>query len=265
MENISFDDILRHVYELEGLLMVSRREDADCEMLLPMMRDKVELLGKLLAGQRETVAVAAGQQQETPQTCVDVQGGEQQEEQPISTGDDHVIEPEPVLVPGDAETIAADSDDLEPEQETGDDYDGSCHDSNEEPAAEMTFDYVEPQKVVNEEDIDETNSTGTEDDVPCGNEEADEGQAEAVTVDDLLQRSMSRDLKRVFTINDRFRFRRELFGNSDVEMNDAINLVEAMQSYAEAEEYFYDMLNWNRESPEVIDFMAIIRNHFYAK
>ena len=76
---------------------------------------------------------------------------------------------------------------------------------------------------------------------------------------------MSRDLKRVFTINDRFRFRRELFGNSDVEMNDAINLVEAMQSYAEAEEYFYDMLNWNRESPEVIDFMAIIRNHFYAK
>ena len=231
MENISFDDILRHVYELEGLLMVSRREDADCEMLLPMMRDKVEL----------------------------------QEEQPISTGDDHVIEPEPVLVPGDAETIAADSDDLEPEQETGDDYDGSCHDSNEEPAAEMTFDYVEPQKVVNEEDIDETSSTGAEDDVPCGNEEADEGQAEAVTVDDLLQRSMSRDLKRVFTINDRFRFRRELFGNSDVEMNDAINLVEAMQSYAEAEEYFYDMLNWNRESPEVIDFMAIIRNHFYAK
>ena len=93
----------------------------------------------------------------------------------------------------------------------------------------------------------------------------DGGEEEQVTVDDLLQRNMSRDLKRAFTINDRFRYRRELFGNSDVEMNDAISLVEAMQSYAEAEEYFYDMLNWDRESPEVADFMAIIRNHFYAK
>ena len=97
-------------------------------------------------------------------------------------------------------------------------------------------------------------------------DEAANGYAdETVTVDALLQRNMSRDLKKAFTINDRFRYRRELFGNSDIEMNDALNLVEAMQSYSEAEEYFYDMLNWDKQSPEVADFMSIIRNHFYSK
>ena len=48
-------------------------------------------------------------------------------------------------------------------------------------------------------------------------------------------------------------------------MNDALNLVEAMQSYDEAEEYFYDTLKWDKQSPDVIDFMAIICNHFYSK
>ena len=125
----------------------------------------------------------------------------------------------------------------------------------------MTFDYVEPQKTVVELEympVDNDNTT----DIEPTTDTTDE----TVTVDALLQRNMSRDLKHAFTVNDRYRFCRELFGNSTVEMNDALNLVETMQSYAEAEEYFYGApLSWDKESPEVIDFMAILRNHFYAK
>ena len=88
---------------------------------------------------------------------------------------------------------------------------------------------------------------------------------EALTLDEALQRSMSRDLRKAFSLNDRFRYRRELFGNSDVEMNDTLNLVETMNSYSEAEEFFYGDLEWDSESPEVKDFMAVIRNHFYNK
>ena len=88
---------------------------------------------------------------------------------------------------------------------------------------------------------------------------------EALTLDEALQRSMSRDLRKAFSLNDRFRYRRELFGNSDVEMNDTLNLVETMHSYSEAEEFFYGDLEWDSESPEVKDFMAVIRNHFYNK
>ena len=88
---------------------------------------------------------------------------------------------------------------------------------------------------------------------------------DALTLDEALQRSMSRDLRKAFSLNDRFRYRRELFGNSDVEMNDTLNLVETMHSYSEAEEFFYGDLEWDSESPEVKDFMAVIRNHFYNK
>ena len=78
----------------------------------------------------------------------------------------------------------------------------------------------------------------------------------------MLQRSKSKDLKSAFSLNDTFRFRRELFSNSGAEMTDALHMVEAMHSFDEAEDYFYGDLGWDRESDDVKDFMAIIKNHF---
>ena len=45
-------------------------------------------------------------------------------------------------------------------------------------------------------------------------------------------------------------------------MNDALNLIESMQSMDEAEDYFYGEMGWDRENPEVDDFMTIVRHHF---
>ncbi|MCH5216039.1 MAG: hypothetical protein J1F10_03785 [Muribaculaceae bacterium] len=81
-------------------------------------------------------------------------------------------------------------------------------------------------------------------------------------MDEQLSRNLSKNLKKAFTLNDRFRFRRELFGNHDVEFNDTLNLVEAMHSFDEAEDYFYNDLQWDKTSPEVGDFMKIIEKHF---
>ena len=104
-----------------------------------------------------------------------------------------------------------------------------------------------------------------DDDEDDDDDEVLDDDDEALTLDEALQRSMSRDLRKAVSLNDRFRYRRELFGNSDVEMNDTLNLVETMHSYSEAEEFFYGDLEWDSESPEVKDFMAVIRNHFYNK
>lgn len=83
-----------------------------------------------------------------------------------------------------------------------------------------------------------------------------------IRLDERLQRNCSKDLHSAFSLNDKFRFSRELFGNSTAEMSDAVNLVEAMHSYDEAEEYFYGDLGWNRESDEVKEFMDVIKKHF---
>lgn len=70
------------------------------------------------------------------------------------------------------------------------------------------------------------------------------------------------DLRRMFTVNDKFRFRRELFGNSDTEFTDTLNLVEAMRNYSEAKDYFYTDLAWNPDTAEVQEFMAVIERYF---
>ena len=86
-----------------------------------------------------------------------------------------------------------------------------------------------------------------------------------ITLDEAFIRNKAKDLKSAFSLNDTFRFRRELFGNSAADMNDAIDLVNAMNSYEEAEDYFINDLGWDAESDEVGEFMEIIRNHFIAQ
>ena len=85
---------------------------------------------------------------------------------------------------------------------------------------------------------------------------------QSIRLDEKLQRACSKDLRAAFSLNDTFRFRRELFGNNAAEMSDAITLVETMKSWDEAEEYFYNDLGWNKDNEDVKDFMAIIKNHF---
>lgn len=89
--------------------------------------------------------------------------------------------------------------------------------------------------------------------------------AEPIRLDEKLARECSKDLRKAFSLNDKFRFRRELFGNSDAMMMDTIETVSAMNSLDEALEYFYDTLEWDKDNPEVVDFVNIIAHHFSGK
>lgn len=111
---------------------------------------------------------------------------------------------------------------------------------------------------------DETEDVEAEDNIEEETEanEKTSDDSEPLRLDEKLQRSRSKDLKSAFSLNDTFRFRRELFGNSAAEMTDALHMVEAMHSFDEAEDYFYGDLGWDRESDDVKEFMAIIKNHF---
>ena len=284
MDYTPFDDILKHIYELEGLVMVARRDNAERNLIIQSMQEKIGVINSLLDNECQHAAQAdchAQPMNETPYSIED-----SSDEQVVSDSIDETpdtqdftkgaetISTEIDYKPGDSTPIglmAAVSDDDEEDAAQAEedenhhalpecDDDGkSCHDSTEEPAKEMTFDYTEPKKIEQEE-------PETDDDRYMQPSDDDDDTQSPLTIDTMLQRNMSRDLKHAFTVNDRYRFCRELFGNSTVEMNDALNLVETMQSYAEAEEYFYGApLSWDKESPEVIDFMAILRNHFYAK
>lgn len=66
----------------------------------------------------------------------------------------------------------------------------------------------------------------------------------------------------VFSINDRYRFKRELFPNSDADFNNTLALVASMENYDEAEDYFLSELQWDQKKPEVIDFLEILKKYF---
>ena len=48
MNDSQFDDILKHIYELEGLVMVARRNEADNNLLLPMIQAKAAEINNML-------------------------------------------------------------------------------------------------------------------------------------------------------------------------------------------------------------------------
>lgn len=135
---------------------------------------------------------------------------------------------------------------------------------NDEIESVEETDIVEPELDVNTENIEdiECEEEEVKDIQPVDTEVEFCDEKAPITVDLKLAQQYSKDLKKAFTLNDRFRFKRELFGNSDNDFADALNLVSAMQSLTEAEEYFYSDLGWDPESEEVQEFMSVIINHF---
>lgn len=90
--------------------------------------------------------------------------------------------------------------------------------------------------------------------------------AKPVEVDDTPAPTRERpDLRRSFTLNDKFMFRRELFADSDAELNDTIDLIMTMDTLDEAREYLLHDLQWDADNATVADFMAIITNYFTSR
>lgn len=231
--------MIAEAYELEGLLLLADNRGADTpEYVFTAIGEKLDRL-QMLLGERE-----GDDGEETQEDACMVEN---------DVADAVSEEPEPEPEEDVAEVTA--------EQVADGEYD-----NEQEPMVELVLD-DEPTAEPDAETpnvADETEDVEAEDNIEEeteANEKASD-DSEPLRLDEKLQRSRSKDLKSAFSLNDTFRFRRELFGNSAAEMTDALHMVEAMHSFDEAEDYFYGDLGWDRESDDVKEFMAIIKNHF---
>ena len=236
--------MIKDAFELEGLLLLadSRGEEAS-QLLIDAIREKAESLASAAA----SLEISGGGEVEEDSNLSDFcTGGERS---------------------GDDSCIAAAED-----EETPEEVEESVPESEEEAA---TPEEAEEQPVVPDDEVllesdgdfmEEQEDEGAADEEPSGENTTSEDVAgdggEGITLDEAFIRGKSKDLHSAFSLNDMFRFRRELFGNSAADMSDAIELVSAMSSYQEAEDYFYNDLGWDSGSEEVEEFMTIIRNHF---
>lgn len=226
----SLNDILEKVYELEGLLLLARsREqdniDASLRQLILAKGETIEALLGDTFAENE-ISVVEMPEPESDEASIEINE---------SLEDEVPAEPE-----GPENSYSLIDDDADADEDSG----NHSYEIPDDEDADVNLIEDADEEVVDDEDDD--------DDVP-------------LTLDEALQRNMSRDLRKAFSLNDRFRYRRELFANNDVEMNDTLNLVETMHSFSEAEDFFYGDLEWDKEAPEVIDFMNVIRNHFYNR
>jgi hypothetical protein len=65
-----------------------------------------------------------------------------------------------------------------------------------------------------------------------------------------------------FCLNDRFRFRRNVFGGDVTLFDKVCDRVTRMKDYDEAEQYFFGELGLDASDSDVEDFMTIIREYF---
>ena len=79
---------------------------------------------------------------------------------------------------------------------------------------------------------------------------------------DVLEKRNLSDLRKAFSLNDRFRFRRELFGGDEARMNRTIGDLNELHSYEASVAYLSDELKWNIDDPAVADFLLLIEKRF---
>ena len=81
-------------------------------------------------------------------------------------------------------------------------------------------------------------------------------------VDEQLQRHLSRNLRGALSINDRFRFKRNVFNDSEALMEQTFDRIERMSSEQQARDYLINILHRDENDPDVADFLKIISSHF---
>ncbi len=147
------------------------------------------------------------------------------------------------------------------------DTDGVCENEENDIIVEVLYaeEVIEETSDDNQEEIEDNDSL---DDIDDCSEPDIEVEFDCVDVDvnqSAFALKTRGDIRKMFTLNDNFKFRRELFDNSQERYAQALTDIEQMESMAQAEEHFYNELNWDKENPEVNEFMAIISVYFLRR
>ncbi|MCI5981163.1 MAG: hypothetical protein MRZ38_09825 [Muribaculaceae bacterium] len=234
----SYAQLLSRVYELEGLLLLAEKKgEATPGKVIDLIKDKARAIDT--AAQQLTPGAADQATSGNDLPCNDYDPDETWQhdngEEPGEIFGSGIAYVEPQHMP--AEPVA----EQHPAPVAGND------DDEPEPPAFTPA------------NIDMTGGENSDNDIDIDEEEDEENP---VRLDEQLQRNLSKNMRKALSLNDRYRFKRELFGNSELDLNDALDMVQSMKSYDEATDYFYGDLGWDKDNDEVQDFMSIVKKHF---
>lgn len=78
----------------------------------------------------------------------------------------------------------------------------------------------------------------------------------------VSESSRGKHLRQLFSINDRFRFARELFGGSTRTFDDTLAFLDSALDYNEVEDYFIVEQDWDSDNASVKEFLEILERGF---
>ncbi|MDR2496041.1 MAG: hypothetical protein LBD21_02815 [Tannerellaceae bacterium] len=92
--------------------------------------------------------------------------------------------------------------------------------------------------------------------------EAEPHQSRPATLNDAINKGRLADLRKSLVLNDRFYFRKELFGGDEARMNRAIDDLNAMRTLDESLAYLREKLQWDENNAVVAEFTCFIEKRF---
>ncbi|MDD4516272.1 hypothetical protein [Massilibacteroides sp.] len=84
----------------------------------------------------------------------------------------------------------------------------------------------------------------------------------SLSLKEILEKKNLTDFRKSFSLNDRFFFKKELFGGSDEKMTKAINDLNELHSLKDSLDYIKVELGWDFENKIVADFIARLEKRF---
>lgn len=83
-----------------------------------------------------------------------------------------------------------------------------------------------------------------------------------LSFNDILEKKNLSDIRKALSLNDRFRFRRDLFGGNEGKMNESIETLNHISSYEESIDYINKNLHWKTDDVAASDFIKMIEKRF---
>lgn len=249
MENMDIAKAKELACEIAGLLTVSHNNLCPDECSDSLIREagaKAAQLVQLLAYKAEAENIMDEMSANAESEIIEKEEADMKvdsDEEPIDESAEQIfyMDSSEELIKEPIEEPAVEEPTEEPREEAIDN--SNSHEKNIDESAEMTVDAAE----------DVITTATTSDDTATDLNES------------VFMRAKVDSISKAFTINDKFRFKRELFGNSDPEFSNALDLISVMRSIDEAEDYFYNELCWDVENEDVKDFMRIVRAYFFNR
>lgn len=233
MDKTKLNELLDSVYELEGLIYLALNRD-----------DNIPVLCNLIARKGSRIADDAARITSSAQECAAEVNYSREDEEP------EVIAP---FSPEDEPEVIAPfgSEDEEPEYVE----EPEAPQDEAEIAATVSIPLEKIESPLEREII--------SDGIAGAEEKAMEEIVGEIAKESLAKTETPKARGRlVFTLNDKFRFKKELFRNSEQDFNNTLSYVASLDSYEEAEDYFLSELQWNPEREEVKEFLTILKNYF---